>query len=113
MNWRCADRIKPLLDALLKHKRMIMGDNFFSPFGKMTGEWISGATETAGWLDTYGVSESRWMDWMEYGLRTHNNNMREAGKSPYVKSTRTIQYTMEDFAKTENRDRYLIGVEDE
>ena len=113
VTWRCEDRIKPLLDVLLKYKRMITGSDNFRPHN--VTEWVSGARQTAACLDSYGVAESRWLDWMEYALRTHNNNMRESGKNPFVKSTRTLEYLVEPFATdaTQNRDRYLVGVDEE
>ena len=111
MTFRCEDRLKPLLDGLLSYKKMIAGNVHFRPHNAK--EWISGARQTAACLDSYGVAEARWLDWLEWALRTHNNNMRKSGSSPIVKSTRSLEYLVEEFAKTENLDRYLIGVDDE
>ena len=111
MTWRCEDRIKPLLDALLAYKRMITGNAYFKPHN--VGEWTSGARQTASCLDSYGVMEDRWPDFMKYALRTHNQNMLKSGSSPFVKSTRSLEYLVEGFAKTEDRDKYLRGVEDD
>ena len=111
MDWRCEDRIKPLLDVLLKHKRMITGSDNFRPHNAR--EWVSGARQTAACLDSYGVAEARWLEWMEYALRQHNNNMRESGKSPVIKSTRSLEYLVEEFAKTSSLDRYRTDFWDE
>jgi len=97
VNFRCEDRIKPLLDVLLAHKRMITGSDNFRP--PNIREWVSGARETARYLDSYAVPESKWEEWMRWALRKHNQNMLNAGSDPAVKSTRTLQYTVEQFAK--------------
>ena len=111
MHWRCEDRIKPLLDALLAHKRKMLGDIRFRPHN--VSEWLSGARQTAACLDSYGVAEARWLEWMEYALRQHNNNMRESGKSPIMKSTRSLEYLVEEFAKKGSLDRYRTDFWDE
>ena len=98
MNWRCEDRIKPLLDNLLKHKRMITGNNFFRP--PNIKEWVSGARETARWLDSFSVPESMWVTSLLWALRKHNQNMLAAGSDPSVKSTRTLQYLVERYSTT-------------
>jgi hypothetical protein len=97
MNWRCEDRIKPLLEVLLKHKRVVTGSDNFRP--PNVSEWVSGARETAAWLDAFSVPESKWEEWMRWALRKHNLNMLAAGGDPSVKSTRTLQYTVERFSK--------------
>ena len=111
-NWRCEDRIKPLLDELLAHKCMITGNQFFKT--PSTKEWVSGARETARWLDSYNVPESKWREWMQWALRKHNQNMLNAGSDPSVKSTRTIQYTVEQFSKKMPKyEDFWEGVEDD
>ena len=97
MTWRCEDRIKPLLDVLLDYKRKITGNDHFRP--PNVSEWVSGARETARYLDSYGVPESKWEEWLRWALRKHNQNMLQAGSDPSVKSTRTVQYTVEQFSK--------------
>jgi hypothetical protein len=97
VNWRCEPRIKPLLEVLLKHKRVITGSDNFRP--PNVSEWVSGARETAAWLDAFSVPESKWEEWMRWALRKHNQNMLAAGGDPSVKSTRTLQYTVEQFSK--------------
>ena len=114
MTFRCEDRIKPLLEALLAHKRMITGNDNFKPTSKTIRHWVSAATETANILGSYDVPERLWMDWMTYGLRKHNNNMLAAGKDPFIKSTTTIDYTIEKFAKQMPKfENFFEDVEDD
>ena len=111
MNFRCEDRIKPLLDVLLEHKRVITGSDNFRPPNVST--WVSGARETARYLDSYGVPESKWVEWLKWALRKHNANMLQAGSDPSVKSTRTVQYTVEQFSKKMPKyEDFWEGVED-
>ena len=111
--FRCEPRLVPLLDGLLAHKRMILGDESFRPHNPRS--WIAAAKETAGCLDSYGVPEKEWADWLTYGLRAHNKNMLNAGKSPFVKDTRTLNYTVEGFVlhpdadSEKSRQRYVTG----
>ena len=110
MTFRCEPRLIPLLDGLLEHKRKITGNDLFRPHN--TREWMSGAKQTASCLDSYGVPESKWEAWLEYGLRKHNQNMLAGGKNPFVKSTRTLEYTIEGFVckpdpdSPEGREKY-------
>lgn len=96
MTWRCEDRLIPLLDALLEHKKMITGNRFFRP--PNIKEWVSGARETARWLDSFSVPESMWEEWIAWALRKHNQNMLAAGSDPSVKSTRTLNYLVERYS---------------
>ncbi len=112
MNFRCEDRIKPLLDVLLDYKRVITGSDNFRPPNVST--WVSGARETARYLDSYGVPESKWEEWLWWALRKHNANMLQAGSDPSVKSTRTLQYTVEQFSKKMPKyEDFWEGVEDD
>lgn len=104
MNWRCEDRIKPLLDVLLTHKRMITGNDHFRP--PNVTEWVSGARDTARYLDSYAVPESMWEEWIAWALRKHNQNMLNAGSDPAVKSTRTLQYLVESYSKRMDVGKY-------
>jgi len=113
VNFRCEDRIKPLLSALLTHKRMITGNIHFRP--PNIKEWVSGARETARYLDSYSVPESKWTDWIAWALRKHNQNMIAAGGDPAVKSTRTLQYLVERYSKQMDVGKYddfFEGVEE-
>ncbi len=112
MTWRCEDRIKPLLDGLLAHKRLMTGDNNFRPTSKTITHWVSAATETANILAAYGIPEKKWPEWMRYGLRKHNNNMLAAGKDPTVKSTTSIDYTIEKFSLNMPSKKYEDFFED-
>ena len=112
VTWRCEDRIKPLLSALLKHKRMITGNDHFRP--PNVTEWVSGARETATWLDAFSVPESKWEEWLWWALRKHNQNMLVAGGDPSVKSTRTLQYLVERFSKQMPKfENFFEDVEDD
>jgi len=117
MRFRCNARLMPLLDGLLEYKRMITGSDNFRPHN--TGEWISGAKQTAACLDSYGVPEKDWTDWLAYALKKHNQNMLAAGKKPFVKSTRTLEYTVEGFVchpdsdSEASRQRYAGAWEDD
>ena len=112
MNFRCEDRIKPLLDGLLDYKRKMTGNDHFRPPNVST--WVSGARETASYLDSYGVPESKWEEWLWWALRKHNANMLQAGSDPSVKSTRTVQYTVEQFSKKMPKfEDFWEGVEDD
>jgi len=114
VNWRTEDRIKPLLDALLTHKRMITGNMHFRP--PNVKEWVSGARDTARYLDSYAVPESKWTDWIAWALRKHNQNMLAAGGDPSVKSTRTLNYLVERYSRQMDVGKYddfFEGVEDD
>ena len=112
MTFRCEDRIKPLLDGLLDYKRTMLGNIRFRP--PNIKEWVSGARETARYLDSYGVPESKWEEWLWWALRKHNQNMLAAGGDPSVKSTRTLQYLVERFSKQMPKFENFFGdVEDD
>ena len=114
MNWRTEDRIKPLLDALLDYKRKMTGNDHFRP--PNVSEWVSGARETARYLDSYEVPESKWVEWLWWALRKHNANMLQAGSDPSVKSTRTVQYTVERFSywkKSFDTEDFFADIEDD
>ena len=112
MNFRCEDRIKPLLDVLLDYKRVITGSDNFRPPNVST--WVSGARETARYLDSYGVPESKWEEWLRWAFRKHNLNMLQAGSDPSVKSTRTVNYLVERYAKQMSKHEDIWGdIEDD
>ncbi len=99
MNFRCEDRIKPLLDGLLAYKQMIDGDQLYRPTAKRIREWVSGAVEYVAEMESWNIPEARWIDCMDYGFRKHNSNMLRSGNDPTVKSHRTIEYLVDPFAK--------------